>query len=67
MENVSRLGVNDRKSAGPAAAAAEMILEGLWAHRRIGRTEERGYYAEKQRQPEPRDTGGNRPPRRGLN
>jgi len=67
MENVSRLGVADRKSAGPAAAAAEMILEGLWAHRRIGRTEERGYYAEKQRQPEPRDPGSNRPPRRGLN
>ena len=67
MEIVSRLGVADRNRAGPAAAAAEMILEGLWAHRRIGRTEERGYYAEKQRQPEPRDPGSNRPPRRGLN
>jgi hypothetical protein len=44
-----------------------MILEGLWAHRRIGRTEERGFYAEKQRQPEPRDPSSNRPPRRGLN
>jgi magnesium chelatase subunit I len=67
IENVNRLGVDDRKAAGAAGAAAEMILEGLWAHRRIGRTEERGYYAEKQRQPEPRETGGNRPPRRGLN
>jgi magnesium chelatase subunit I len=68
MENVNRLGVDDRKNPGPASAAAEMILEGLWAHRRIGRTEERGYYAEKQRQPEPRDPGStNRPPRRGLN
>jgi len=61
------LGVENRKEADPAAAAAEMILEGLWAHRRIGRTEERGYYAEKQRQPEHREPGGNRPPRRGLN
>src|SRR5271169_5857415 len=68
LENVNRLGVDDRKAQGPASAAAEMILEGLWAHRRIGRTEERGFYAEKQRQPEPRDPGSaNRPPRRGLN
>jgi hypothetical protein len=27
------------------SAASEMILEGLWAHRRIGRSEERGYHA----------------------
>jgi magnesium chelatase subunit I len=67
LDNVNQLGVEDRKNAGAVAAAAEMILEGLWAHRRIGRTEERGFYAEKQRQPEPRDPSGNRPPRRGLN
>jgi magnesium chelatase subunit I len=66
MENIKRLGVGDRKDAGAAAAAAEMILEGLWAHRRIGRSEERGYYAEKPRQPEPRETPG-RPPRRQFN
>ncbi|MGH9675965.1 MAG: hypothetical protein ACRD36_02595, partial [Candidatus Acidiferrum sp.] len=57
-------------SSGPsaAAAAAEMILEGLWAHRRIGRSEEKGYYAEKQRQPDQREreTPG-RPPRRQFN
>ena len=68
MEHIGRLGVTDRKDAGVAAAAAEMILEGLWAHRRIGRSEERGYYADKPRQPEPRDreTPG-RPPRRQFN
>jgi magnesium chelatase subunit I len=66
MENIKKLGAEDRKDAGPAAAAAEMILEGLWAHRRIGRSEERGYYAEKPRQPEPRETPG-RPPRRQFN
>ncbi len=43
-----------------------MILEGLWAHRRIGRSEERGYYAEKPRVTEPRETPG-RPPRRQFN
>ncbi len=69
MEHVGRLGVHDRKDAGPAAAAAEMILEGLWAHRRIGRSEERGYFAEKPRQPDPRDSreGPPRPPRRQFN
>ncbi|MGA2418528.1 MAG: magnesium chelatase, partial [Candidatus Acidiferrum sp.] len=68
LENVNRLGVDDRKAQGPASAAAEMILEGLWAHRRIGRSEERGFYAERQRQQEPREPGStNRPPRRGLN
>jgi len=30
MEHIGRLGVSDRKDAGAAAAAAEMILEGLW-------------------------------------
>ena len=69
MEHVGQLGVTDRKDVGAAAAAAEMILEGLWAHRRIGRSEERGFYAEKPRQPEPRDVreGPPRPPRRQFN
>jgi len=68
LEHVGRLGVPDRKEAGTAASAAEMILEGLWAHRRIGRSEERGFYAEKPRQPEQREreTPG-RPPRRQFN
>jgi magnesium chelatase subunit I len=68
MEHIDRLGVKDRKDAGAAAAAAEMILEGLWAHRRIGRSEERGYYAEKPKQPEQREREGPpRPPRRQFN
>jgi magnesium chelatase subunit I len=69
MEHISKLGVYDRKDAGPAAAAAELILEGLWAHRRIGRSEERGYYAEKPKQPDQRDSreGPPRPPRRQFN
>jgi magnesium chelatase subunit I len=66
MEQVSRLGVTDRKNLGGASAAAELILEGLWAHRRIGRSEERGYFAEKQKQPEQRESP-NRPPRRQFN
>jgi magnesium chelatase subunit I len=68
MEHIGKLGVQDRKDAGAVAAAAEMILEGLWAHRRIGRSEERGYYAEKPKQSEvrERETPG-RPPRRQFN
>jgi magnesium chelatase subunit I len=63
LEHIARLGVTDRKDAGAVAAAAEMILEGLWAHRRIGRSEERGYFAEKPRQPESRETPPGRPRR----
>jgi magnesium chelatase subunit I len=63
LEHIDRLGVTDRKDAGSVAAAAEMILEGLWAHRRIGRSEERGYFAEKPRQQESRETQPGRPRR----
>jgi magnesium chelatase subunit I len=67
MEHVGRLGA-ERKDAASAASAAEMILEGLWAHRRIGRSEERGFYAEKPRQAEPREREvPGRPPRRQFN
>jgi magnesium chelatase subunit I len=66
LDHIDRLGAKDRKNEADAAAAAEMILEGLWAHRRIGRSEERGFYAEKQqRPPEPRETPSRQ--RRGYN
>ena len=69
MDHIGKLGVQDRNDAGAAAAAAEMILEGLWAHRRIGRSEERGFYADKPRQPEQREPreSPNRGPRRQFN
>jgi magnesium chelatase subunit I len=65
LDHVGKLGVTNRKDEAHAAAAAEMILEGLWAHRRIGRSEERGFYAEKQRAPEPRESVSR--PRRNYN
>jgi magnesium chelatase subunit I len=58
FEHLAKLDVSDRKDEAASAAAAEMILEGLWAHRRIGRSEERGFYAEKPRPPEPHDAPG---------
>src|ERR1700751_1720577 len=66
IDHVDRLGVKDKKDHAHAAGAAEMILEGLWAHRRIGRSEERGFFAEKPKQVEPRENP-NRPPRRSYN
>jgi len=46
LEHIDRLGLGRKAEAAEQAAAAEFILEGLWAHKRIGRSEERGFYAE---------------------
>jgi magnesium chelatase subunit I len=68
MEHTGKLGVTNRKDEAAAAAAAELILEGLWAHRRIGRSEERGFYAEKpQRVSEPHERENPGRPRRNYN
>ncbi len=45
-DHAERLGVDGKSEAAELAAAAEFILEGLWAHKRIGRSEERGFYAD---------------------
>jgi magnesium chelatase subunit I len=68
IDHTGKLGVTNRKDEAATAAAAEMILEGLWAHRRIGRSEERGFYAEKpQRASEPRERDYQNRPRRNYN
>jgi magnesium chelatase subunit I len=66
MEHIERLGVSGRSGPAGMAAAAEFILEGLWAHKRISRNEERGFYAERPKPPEPREQYP-RPPRRQFN
>jgi len=66
ISHANRLGVTDSTNHAAVAAAAELILEGLWAHRRIGRSEERGFYADKPKPPEPRENPA-RAPRRGYN
>jgi magnesium chelatase subunit I len=66
FEHLERLGTNRKDDPGRVAAAAEFILEGLWAHRRISRSEERGFFGEPKRQAEPRDERG-RTPRRQFN
>jgi len=67
FEHIERLGAKPKSDAALAAAAAEFILEGLWAHKRINRNEERGFFAEARRAPEVREPPATRPPRRQFN
>jgi len=66
FEHLARLGAPPKSNAALAAAAAEFILEGLWAHRRISRNEERGFHAEPRKAAEPVERMG-RPPHRQFN
>ena len=47
-EKLSPVGVKSKEAPEILVSAAEFVLEGLHAHRRIGRTEERVFSAEKQ-------------------
>ena len=66
VDQIERLGVGGKDDPAVKASAAEFILEGLWAHKRISRNEERGYYAERPKEPEAREPYV-RPPRRQFN
>jgi magnesium chelatase subunit I len=69
FDHLEALGVRSKDDAALQASAAEFILEGLWAHKRISRSEERGYFAEVRKTPEPRDPRepSGRTPRRQFN
>jgi len=61
MEKVKALGLTANEPDAVRASAAEFVLEGLHAHRRISRSEERGFAAEDKKR-EPREEGkGERP------
>ncbi len=61
MDKLGTVGVESNAPDALKASAAEFILEGLHSHRRISRSEERGYAAEEKRR-EPREEGrGERP------
>jgi magnesium chelatase subunit I len=65
MEKVGALGLGISEPDAVRASAAEFILEGLYAHRRISRTEERGFVAEERKRETVQET---RPrPRRQFN
>jgi magnesium chelatase subunit I len=54
MEKLKNLGLSANEPDAVRASAAEFVLEGLYAHRRISRSEERGFAAEEKRR-EPRE------------
>jgi magnesium chelatase subunit I len=56
LEKTKRLGLSISEPDAVRAGAAEFILEGLYAHRRISRNEEAGYVAEARRREPPADT-----------
>jgi len=49
MEKITVMGVRPQDPPALRASAAEFILEGLYAHRRINRSEERGFTAEERK------------------
>jgi magnesium chelatase subunit I len=63
-EKLAPVGVKTKEAPEVLVSAAEFVLEGLHAHRRIGRTEERVFGAEKQpKRPErPFERGEDEPP-----
>ena len=69
FEHLTALGVHSKDDAALQTSAAEFILEGLWAHKRISRSEERGFFAEARKSQEPRDPRepSGRMPRRQFN
>ena len=65
MEKVRNLGLSASEPDAVRAAAAEFVLEGLYAHRRISRSEERGFRGRREAardRPETAAKNGN-PPR----
>ena len=52
MEKVKHLGLGANEPDALRASAAEFVLEGLHAHRRISRNEERGFAAEEKQRRE---------------
>jgi magnesium chelatase subunit I len=59
MEKMKNLGLTANEPDPVRASAAEFVLEGLHAHRRISRSEERGFAAE-EKQRRVREEGGGR-------
>jgi magnesium chelatase subunit I len=63
LESAAKIDQDSVSSPARLLAAAEFVLEGLYAHKRISRTEERGFFAEPPRKPQPRETAEHSPRR----
>ena len=57
MEKLKALKLSANEPDAVRASAAEFVLEGLYAHRRISRNEERGFGAEERKRETPREEG----------
>jgi len=66
MEKVGTLGLGVSEPDAIRAAAAEFILEGLYAHRRISRNEESGFMAEPRRREQPAEDAKGRAAKRNY-
>jgi magnesium chelatase subunit I len=66
VEATAPLGMKPTGEPAALVAGCEFILEGLYAHRKISRSEERGYYAEEPMRPEPAPPEFPRRPRRSY-
>ena len=68
LEATAQLGLKPKDDPVRLVAACEFVLEGLYAHRKISRNQERGFIAGQQRKrPEPPGGGeGPAPPRRNF-
>ncbi len=67
MEKTGALGLGASEPDAVRASAAEFILEGLYAHRRISRNEEVGFTAAERKREPPEGGETRRPPRRQFN
>jgi magnesium chelatase subunit I len=68
MEKTAALGLGANEPDGVRASAAEFILEGLYAHRRVNRNEESGFTAgERKKEGSDREEGPSRKQRRQFN
>jgi len=67
MEKTGALGLGASEPDAVRVSAAEFILEGLYAHRRISRNEEVGFTAGERKREPPEGGEGRRPPRRQFN
>jgi magnesium chelatase subunit I len=69
FDHLPALEIGPKDDSAIVSSAAEFILEGLWAHKRINRSEERGFYADARKTHEPREPRepSGRLPRRQFN
>ena len=67
LEKTHIVGVTGREDPALQVAAAEFILEGLYALKKISRNEELGYHTERRKSEPPEEEAGFGPRRRSLN